>query len=84
MENKRPRPNLAMRFNDHDIMALRELSAELDRSQTDTVRVLVREAHHILPELKRLSARHPKPKPTGRPKAIYSLSKGAKTARVSR
>jgi hypothetical protein len=36
-------PSLAMRFNDADKNALRQLSARLGKSQTETVRVLVRE-----------------------------------------
>lgn len=36
-------PNLAMRFSDEDKARLRELSSLMMRSQTDTVRVLVRE-----------------------------------------
>lgn len=36
-------PNVAMRFNDADKHALRELSSRLGKSQTETVRVLVRE-----------------------------------------
>ena len=38
-----PPPTIAMRFNDADKNALRELSARLGKSQTETVRVLVRE-----------------------------------------
>jgi len=36
-------PTLAMRLNDADKKALRQLSARLGKSQTETVRVLVRE-----------------------------------------
>lgn len=36
-------PSLAMRLNDADKKALRDLSARLGKSQTETVRVLVRE-----------------------------------------
>ena len=36
-------PTVAMRLNDADKSALRELSARLGKSQTETVRVLVRE-----------------------------------------
>ncbi len=36
-------PTIAMRFNDADKHALRELSARLGKSQSETVRVLVRE-----------------------------------------
>lgn len=36
-------PTLAMRLNDADKAALRQLSARLGKSQTETVRVLVRE-----------------------------------------
>jgi hypothetical protein len=36
-------PTIAMRFNDADKFALRQLSARLGKSQTETVRVLVRE-----------------------------------------
>ena len=36
-------PTLAMRFNDADKFALRQLSVKLGKSQTETVRVLVRE-----------------------------------------
>ena len=36
-------PTLAMRLNDTDKRALRELSSRLGKSQTETVRVLVRE-----------------------------------------
>jgi len=38
-----PPPTVAMRLNDADKSALRELSARLGKSQTETVRVLVRE-----------------------------------------
>lgn len=44
MTNKRQNPpTLAMRFNDADKFALRQLSVKLGKSQTETVRVLVRE-----------------------------------------
>lgn len=45
MTNKRiqPSPTLAMRLNDEDKARLRELSSRLGKSQTETVRVLVRE-----------------------------------------
>lgn len=44
MTNKRQNsPTIAMRFNDADKSALRQLSARLGKSQTETVRVLVRE-----------------------------------------
>ncbi len=45
MTNKRKQnpPTLAMRFNDADKFALRQLSVKLGKSQTETVRVLVRE-----------------------------------------
>jgi hypothetical protein len=45
MTNKRIQspPTIAMRFNDADKSALRQLSARLGKSQTETVRVLVRE-----------------------------------------
>jgi hypothetical protein len=36
-------PTIAMRLNDADKSALRELSSRLGKSQTETVRVLVRE-----------------------------------------
>lgn len=36
-------PTIAMRFNDADKFALRQLSAQMGKSQTETVRVLVRE-----------------------------------------
>lgn len=36
-------PTVAMRLNDADKAALRQLSARLGKSQTETVRVLVRE-----------------------------------------
>ena len=36
-------PTVAMRLNDADKSALRELSSRLGKSQTETVRVLVRE-----------------------------------------
>ena len=38
-----PPPTVAMRLNDADKSVLRELSARLGKSQTETVRVLVRE-----------------------------------------
>lgn len=44
MTNKKQNsPTLAMRLNDADKAALRQLSARLGKSQTETVRVLVRE-----------------------------------------
>jgi len=45
MTNKRTQnpPTIAMRLNDADKSALRELSSRLGKSQTETVRVLVRE-----------------------------------------
>ena len=36
-------PTIAMRFDDADKARLRELSSRLGKSQTETVRVLVRE-----------------------------------------
>lgn len=42
-QNKASSPNLAMRFSNEDKQRLRELSSLMMRSQTDTVRVLVRE-----------------------------------------
>ncbi len=44
MTNKKQNPpTVAMRLNDADKSALRELSSRLGKSQTETVRVLVRE-----------------------------------------
>ena len=45
MTNKRKQnpPTLAMRFNDADKFALRKVAAQMGKSQTETVRVLVRE-----------------------------------------
>ena len=45
MPNKRVQtpPTIAMRLNDADRKALRRLSEKLGKSQTETVRVLVRE-----------------------------------------
>ncbi len=44
MTNKKKNPpTVAMRLNDADKSALRELSSRLGKSQTETVRVLVRE-----------------------------------------
>jgi predicted DNA-binding protein len=45
MTNKRIQlsPTIAMRLNDEDKARLRELSSRLGKSQTETVRVLVRE-----------------------------------------
>ncbi|MBI3175849.1 MAG: hypothetical protein HYZ25_19175 [Chloroflexi bacterium] len=67
-KKKQNPPTLAMRFSDDDKRALLDLAACLDRSQTDTVRVLVRVAPQILPKLKKWAMYYPKPKPTGRPK----------------
>ncbi len=67
IQKKRPSPTLAMRLDDTDLSDLRDLASCLKRSQVDTVRVLVREARHILPELKARAASHPQPK-AGRPK----------------
>lgn len=36
-------PNLAMRFDDADKFALRKVAARMGKSQTEAVRVLVRE-----------------------------------------
>lgn len=36
-------PNLAMRFDDADKFALREVAARMGKSQSEAVRVLVRE-----------------------------------------
>lgn len=54
-------PSVAMRLNDADKAALRVLANRLQRSQTDVVRLLVREADHILPELKSLAEAYPRP-----------------------
>jgi len=53
-----PPPTVAMRLNDADKTALRELSARLGKSQTETVRVLVRErlASYSLATLPKKSA----------------------------
>jgi hypothetical protein len=58
-KKKRLSPTLAMRFNDADLSDLRELSEALNRSQTDVMRVLVREARRNLPELKARAMSHP-------------------------
>ena len=54
MPNKRVQtpPTIAMRLNDADRKALRRLSEKLGKSQTETVRVLVRErlASNLLTE----------------------------------
>jgi len=71
-----------MRLDEADKAALRELSEALNRSQTDTVRVLVNEARRNLPELKRRATSYPQPK-AGRPK-LYSLAEKSKTAKVKR
>lgn len=42
-KKKQNPPTLAMRFNDADKSALRQLSARMCKSQSETVRVLVRE-----------------------------------------
>jgi len=68
MTNKKSiSPTVAMHLNKADKSALRDLASRLNRSQVDTVRILVREARHILPELKARAASHPQPK-AGRPK----------------
>lgn len=43
-------PNVIARFSDPDKAALRELAARLQRSQSDVLRVLVRETLVILQE----------------------------------
>ena len=48
-----------MRLNDADKQALAGLAALLKRSQTDTIRILVREGRKILPELRTLAKDHP-------------------------
>ena len=63
-----PHPTLAMRLNDVDKTALRDLASSQNRSQTDTIRVLVREGRLNLSELKIRAASYPRTKPTGRPK----------------
>ncbi len=63
MTRKQKSPTLAMRLNEDDKNALRDLATRLNRSQTDTVRVLVREARCILPELKTRAVEYPKPRP---------------------
>jgi len=59
MKKRKPNPpTIAMRLNDADKSALRELSARLGKSQTETVRVLVRErlASYSLTEKSKKSA----------------------------
>ncbi|MDP1547724.1 MAG: hypothetical protein Q8L87_17080 [Anaerolineales bacterium] len=55
MTNKRKQnpPNLAMRLSDADKKALRIVAAYMGKSQTEAVRVLVRErlAKYSLPEM---------------------------------
>lgn len=60
-------PSVALRLNKTDKAELRNLAAKLNRTQVDTVRILVREAHLILPELKARAMSHPLPK-VGRPR----------------
>jgi hypothetical protein len=74
-KKKQPSPSIAFRLDDSDLSDLRDLASRLNRSQVDTVRVLVREARHILPELKTLAASHPITK-AGRPRGVRnSLAK---------
>ncbi len=69
MTRKQPVCNFAMRLGEHEKRDLVNLAAALNRSLVDTVRVLVREANTILPDLQARAAQYPKPKPAGRPPA---------------
>ena len=50
-------PNLALRFSESDKAALLELSARLQRSQSDTIRFLVRESLTAIKQMDQLQAR---------------------------
>ena len=43
-------PNVAIRFGELDKAALKELATRLERSQSDTLRILVRETLAVLKE----------------------------------
>lgn len=56
---KQASPSLGMRLNDEDLSKLRDLAQSLNRSQTDVVRILIREAKKVLPDLVVLAQTHP-------------------------